>query len=110
MVKNVCTLCLKEFAYKSNLTRHVKNIHRDRGERGVRGEALSVGSLRQGEMDEFDNPRQSGAMYGDDDVQSTSQTTFENADNQVDVASQTDFDDQRQSGGLYGGNDVQSTS
>ena len=41
-------------------------------------------------MDEFDDPRQSGWM---NDV-GTSQTKFENADNKVDVATQTDFDDQ----------------
>ena len=32
-------------------------------------------------------------MYGGNNVQSTSQTKFENADNQVDVTSQTDFED-----------------
>ena len=87
MVKNVCTVCLKEFAYKSNLTRHVKNIHGDRSKKDIRGEALSIDFPRQGEMDEFDDLRQSGGLYGDDGVQSTSQTKFENADNQVDVTS-----------------------
>ena len=93
MVENECTVCLKVFAYKSNLTRHVKNIHGDRSKKYIRGESLSIDFPRQGEMDEFDDLRQSGGLYGDDSVQSTSQTKFENADNQVDVTSQTDFDD-----------------
>ena len=101
---------MKEFAYKSNLTRHVKNIHGDRGEKDIRGEALSIDFPRQEEMDEFDDPTQSGGLYGGHDVQSTSQSNFENGDEQVDVASQSDFDDDEQSGALYGGNDVQSTS
>ena len=56
MVKNVCTVCLKEFAYKSNLTRHVKNIHGDRSKNDIRGESLSIDCPRQGEMEEFDDP------------------------------------------------------
>ena len=70
--------CFKELANKSNLNRHTETFHR---------------SHVQPPVDEFDDPTQSGVLYGDDHVQSTSQTKFENADNKVDVATQTDFDD-----------------
>ena len=78
-----------------------------------------------------DDSKQSGGANGDDDVQSTSQTKFKNADNKVDVATQdddrsmtdseasgsdghygnsefsdsSDDDDPRQSGGIYGGDE-----
>ena len=81
-------------------------------------------------MDEFDDPTQSGVLYGDDDIQSTSETKFKNADTQDDDRLMSDIeasdsdgyyrdselsdssndDDPEQSGGLYGWNDVQSTS
>ena len=64
MVKNICMVCLKDFSNNSNLTRHVKNIHGDRGEKDFRREAFSIDSPRQGETDEFDDPRQSSGVYG----------------------------------------------
>ena len=136
MMENECTVCLKVFSYKSNLTRHVKNIHGDRSKKYIRGKSLSIVFPRQGEMDKFDVPRQSGGVNGDYDVQSTSQTNFENVGDQVDVDSQdadwstadrdashsdgyyggsefgdsSDVDDPRQSGMLHSGRGVQSTS
>ena len=73
MTRSQCVVCHKTFYCKSTLNRHVKNIHGDRGEKDVRGEALSIDFPRQGEMDEFDAPRQSVGLNGDNDVQSTSQ-------------------------------------
>ena len=75
MVKNVCVTCFKEFANKSNLNRHTETFH---------------SSHVQPPVDDFDDPTQSGELYSDDAVQSTSQTKFENADNKVDDASQDD--------------------
>ena len=49
-IAKVCLPCFQVFANKSNLTRHVKNIHGDRDEKDVRGEAVSIDVLRQGEM------------------------------------------------------------
>ena len=57
-------------------------------EKDVRGEALSIDFPRQGEMDEFDAPRQSVGLNGDNDVQSTSQTKFENINYKVNDVSQ----------------------
>ena len=76
MLPKLCTHCNKWFSCKSSLNRYTKTFHRPHVQPSV-----------------DDDPRQNGGMYGDDVVQSTSQTKFENADNQVDVASQTDFDD-----------------
>ena len=87
MTRGQCIVCHKTFYCKSTLNRHVKNIHGDRGEKDVRGEALSIDFPRQGEMDKFDVPRQMGGVDSYDDVQSTSQTNFEN------VGEQVDFDD-----------------
>ena len=53
-------VCHKTFYCKSTLNSHVKNIRGDRGEKDVCGEALSIDIPRQREMDEFDDPRQSG--------------------------------------------------
>ena len=63
MAKKVCMTCFKVFANKSNLNRHTKTFH---------------SSHVQLPVDEFDDPIQSGGLYGDDGVQSTSQTKFEN--------------------------------
>ena len=57
-------ICMKDFSNNSNLTRHVKNIHGDRGEKDFRREAFSTDSPRQGETNEFDDPRQSSRVYG----------------------------------------------
>ena len=75
MLPKLCLRCNKWFSCKSSLNRHTKKLHRTHVQPPV-----------------DDDSRQSGGLCGDDDVQSTSQTTFKNADNEVDVASQKDFD------------------
>ena len=92
--------CLKVFANKSNLNRHTETVH---------------GTLFQPRVDEFDIHRQSGGLNGYDDVQSTSQTNFENVGDQVDVDSQ-DADcstvdrDVSRSGGYYGDSEFSESS
>ena len=115
IMENECTVCLKVFSYKSNLTRHVKNIHGDRSKKYIRGKSLSIDFPRQGEMDKFDVPRQSGGVNGDYDVQSTSQTNFENVGDQVDVDSQdadcsTADRDASHSDGYYGDSEFSDSS
>ena len=93
-------MCFKEFANKSNLNRHTETFHR---------------SYVQPPVDEFDDPTQSGELYGDDNVQSTSQTKFENADNQVGIASQDDDwsttdGEASDSDGYYGDSDFSDSS
>ena len=63
MEKNLCTVCLKSFSNNSNLTRHVKNIHGDRGKKDVRREVSPIANPGQGETGEFELPKQSGGMY-----------------------------------------------
>ena len=58
MVKKVCVDCLKVFVNKSNLNRHTETAH---------------SSHVQPTVDEFDDPTQSGVLYSDDAVQSTTQ-------------------------------------
>ena len=69
-IAKVCVPCFQVFANKSNLKRHNKTFHRPHVQPPV-----------------DNDPRQSGEMNG----VGTSQTKFENGNNQVDVASQTDF-------------------
>ena len=69
-IGTVCVSCFQVFANKSNLNRHNKKFHRPHVETPV-----------------DNDPRQSCEMNG----VGTSQAKFENGNNQVDVASQTDF-------------------
>ena len=78
MLPKLCVRCNKWFSCKSSLNRHNRKVH---------------GTHVQPPVDKFDALEQSGGMYGGNDVQSTSQTNFENVDKQVDANSQTDFDD-----------------
>ena len=55
MTRKQCIVCHKTFYCKSTLNRHVKNIHGDRGEKDVCGEALSIDIPRQGEMRTVEN-------------------------------------------------------
>ena len=80
--QKVCMTCLKRFVIKSKLNQHIKRFHRPQG---------------QAPVEEFDVLRQSGELSHDNGVQSNSQTKFENADDRIDVASQTDFDNDDQS-------------
>ena len=64
MTRQHSIVCHNTFYCQSTLNRHVTNIHGDRGEKDVRGEALSINIPRQEEMDEFDDSRQSGGVYG----------------------------------------------
>ena len=57
-------------------------------------------------IDEFDDPKQSGGNT----VQSTPQINFENADNQLDVSSQTDVDDDDRSMEVNVGSDSDDSS
>ena len=73
MLPKLCAHCNKRSSRKSSLNRHTKTVRNH---------------YVQSPVD--DGLRQSGGVHGDEDVQSTSQTKFENVDNQVDVASQDD--------------------
>ena len=75
MLPKLCVRCNKWFSCKSSLNRSDRKVH---------------GTHVRLPVNKIDNPEQSDGKYGGDDVQSTSQTKFENADNQVDV---TDDDD-----------------
>ena len=100
MLPKFCALCNTWFSRKSGLNRHNRNVH---------------GAHVQSSVD--DDLRQSGGANGDDDIQSTSQTKFKNADTQDDdrlmsdiendcygnseFSASSDDDEPRQSGGIY---------
>ena len=88
MLPKLCTKCSKWFSCKISLNRHVKNIHGDRDEKDVCGEALSIDIPRQGEMDEFDDLRQSGGLYG-----AKPSRDFLSDQSGVDAVSQSECDD-----------------
>ena len=130
MVKKVCVICLKVFANKSNLNKHTKTVHRTHVQPPVdefdnprqsgswvtsqtefddddRSTVVDDGSGSYCDgIDEFDDPKQSGGNA----VQSTPQTNFENADNQLDVSSQTDVDDDDRSMEVNVGSDSDDSS
>ena len=93
MLPKLCVRCNKWFSCKCSLNRHDRKVH---------------GTHVQPPVNKIDNPEQSDGKYGGDDVQSTSQTKFENADKQVDANSQTDFDDDDQSKVVNDGSDSDS--
>ena len=72
MLPGFCTDCSRSFFCKIRFNRHNKKFH-----------TTHIQTLVD------NNLRLSGGMYG----VVTSQSKFENADNKVDVTSQTDFDD-----------------